>query len=754
MKHRLFNIVFLLLWVNFNYGQGKLLVEVKSESGSIDHSTGRLIGLTFQQENRDSLGKITFSNIPFGSYTLEVTSKGYLTYRQSIDVYQPNQQMDIVLVTDESELDEIVVTGTLKEQTIGESAIKIDLITPKLFQKNPTPNLFQALNMVNGVKPQINCNVCNTGDIHINGMEGPYTMILIDGMPIVSGLSTVYGLMGIPNSIVERIEIMKGPGGALYGSEAMGGIINVITKNAKTAPRILFDQQLSSWMESNTDIAFMAKPSKNIHTLISANYFRYNQKADHNLDGFTDLTLQNRLSLFNKWNFDFRNQPLLSLAARYVYENRWGGQTNWTPDWRGSDSIYGESIYTNRMELISSLILPVKEKLILQTSYNYHYQDSYYGTSPYLAQQHIGFSQFYWDKKINNKHSFVAGYAFRYQFYDDNTPVTQTQLPDNIVLNNPDNTIIQGLFYQHQLTLRTKHTLIGGIRIDYEKEHQFIPSPRLAWKYQINETTQFRINGGTGFRVVNLFTEDHMALTGARKVVIQEDLKPEQSQNLTLHFTKRFPKPTSFILVDAGAFYTIFSNRIIADYDTDPTLVLYENLNGKAITRGVNLNVEFTNAWPLKLISGLTFSDVTYQQADSTGQLETKRQLFAPTLSGNFVISYTHPKTQLSIDITGNWYSPQRLPVQPNDFRPEYSPWFGIVNLQLKRNFKSLECYAGIKNLLNFVPQHPIMRPEDPFNKNTNDPINNPNGYTFDPSYNYASLQGLTFFVGLRLTLK
>ncbi len=124
----------------------------------------------------------------------------------------------------EQNLSEVVVTGTMKEISRLESPIPIEVITPALFKKNPVPSLFEAVGMINGVKPQINCNVCNTGDIHINGMEGPYTMVLIDGMPIVSNLATVYGLSGIPNSIVERIESMKGPGSSLYGSEALGGI--------------------------------------------------------------------------------------------------------------------------------------------------------------------------------------------------------------------------------------------------------------------------------------------------------------------------------------------------------------------------------------------------------------------------------------------------------------------------------------------------------------------------------------------------
>ena len=105
--------------------------------------------------------------------------------------------------------------------------IPIEVYTPQFFKRNPTPNIFFAMENVNGVRPQVNCNVCNTGDIHINGMEGPYTMILIDGMPIVSALSSVYGLMGIPNGMVQRMEVVKGPASTLYGSEAVGGLITV-----------------------------------------------------------------------------------------------------------------------------------------------------------------------------------------------------------------------------------------------------------------------------------------------------------------------------------------------------------------------------------------------------------------------------------------------------------------------------------------------------------------------------------------------
>lgn len=162
----------------------------------------------------------------------------------------------------ETAIPDVVVTGTLKEVRKTESPVPVEVFTPAFFRKNPTPNIFDALQQVNGIRPQLNCNICNTGDIHINGLEGPYTMVLIDGMPIVSSLSTVYGLSGIPNALIERVEVVKGPASSLYGSEAVGGLINIITKNTQHAARLYADYMHTSWNEKNADLGFVLQPSK------------------------------------------------------------------------------------------------------------------------------------------------------------------------------------------------------------------------------------------------------------------------------------------------------------------------------------------------------------------------------------------------------------------------------------------------------------------------------------------------------------
>lgn len=682
--------------------------------------------------------------------TLVVGYVGYTT--DTVILTQGKSFYNISLQPEQGALNEVVVTGTLKEVSRMNSPIPVEVITPQFFRKNPTPNLFEAVGMVNGVQPQIGCNVCNTGDIHINGMEGPYTMILIDGMPIVSSLSTVYGLSGIPNSIVERVEVVKGPASSLYGSEAMGGVINVITKKPERAPRLAIDLMGTSWNEYNTDVAGRFDVGK-VQNLLGVNYFNYSTPYDKNGDGFTDVTLQNRISVFNKISLQRKDDRIASLAARYVYEDRWGGEMDWNSNWRGSDSIYGESIYTKRWEMIAMYQLPVKERIFTQFSYNWHDQNSYYGTTPYMAQQRVAFAQAYWDKEIGTRHNLLLGASYRHTYYDDNTPGTanaDTSNPQNL----PSVTPLPGVFVQEEWSITDAQKLLVGYRYDYDKHHGNVHSPRVAYKLSPNKRNTLRASFGTGYRMVNLFTEDHAALSGAREVVVAEQLKPERSYNSNLNYVLVVNTDPVYMNIDVTGFYSYFTNKIVGDFDADPNKIIYENLDGYAVSQGVSLNTNFVFDFPLKINAGVTYMDVYLNEDDGTGQLQRTRQLHAPQWSGNYVLTYTFPKHLVTIDLTGKWNGPMRLPILPNDYRAEYSPWYTIVNLQVTKRFnKGVELYAGVKNLLNFIPKDPIMRPFDPFDKYADDPVNNPNGYTFDPSYNYASMQGVRGFFGIRYTM-
>lgn len=701
----------------------------------------------------DENGNFEITKVPVGEYTIQISAIGYKNRKQEVVV--KNGKATILSINTEhtgANLDEFVITGTLEELSISESAVPIEVFTPKFFMKNPTPSMFQALEIVNGVRPQINCSVCNTGDVHINGMEGPYTMITIDGMPVVGGLASVYGLNGIPNSMIQRMEIVKGPASTLFGSEAVGGLINVITKTPESAPDLSFDVMGTSWGEINVDLSTKFKLKK-ATSIIGVNYFNYSNPKDNNRDNFTDVTLQDRVSVFNKWSFARKQNRVATLGFRYVYENRWGGEMQWEPQFRGGDSIYGESIHTNRYEIIGKYQLPLKEKVFLSFSYSDHDQDAAYGTTPYIAQQNIAFAQLHWNKSLKKRHNLLLGSAFRYTFYDDNTPATFSSDSLN-PYNNPDEFVLPGVFLQDDISINKKNKVLLGIRYDYDSRHGNIVTPRASYKWMPNEFDILRLSMGTGYRVVNLFTEDHAATSGARDVIIKEALKPEKSINANIHYQKFVNTKFGFIDFNTSLFYTYFTNKISPDYETNPDQIIYDNLEGYAVSRGISFNTSLNFTIPLSLKFGATFLNVFDMNKNEKGNYERQDQLLTEKFSGTFSATYTFYKSNIKIDYSGNVIGPMKLPLVENDFRPGYSSWYSIQNIQITKTFKKgWEVYAGIKNLLNFTPPaYSILRANDPFDKDVNSP-DNPYGYTFDPTYVYAANQGIRGFIGVRFSL-
>ncbi|MBL7851070.1 MAG: TonB-dependent receptor, partial [Cyclobacteriaceae bacterium] len=471
--------IFCLLFLAFGaFGQtGFVRGTVRSGGKPVEFAhvgiEGTAIGASADEE-----GRFVLRSVPLGRQNLKATAIGFQPAARIIHVQEAKEiHVDFELAEDNAELKEVVVTGTLKEVTRLASPIPVEVYSPAFFRKNPTPNIFESLTVVNGVQPQVNCNVCNTGDIHINGLEGPYTMILIDGMPIVSSLSTVYGLAGIPNSLVKRMEIIKGPASTLYGSEAVGGVINIITQDAEAAASLRADAFATTVGEYNLDLSSAVKVGKS-KSLIGLNYFNYTTPFDINGDNFTDVTLQKRISLFNKWSFHRPSGKNASLAVRYIYEDRWGGELPWTHEYRGSNVYYGESIYTNRAEVIGNYALPGKADWQIDYSWNYHLQDSYYGTTKYLADQQVAFAQLRHTRTIG-KHDLLLGLPFRYIAYDDNTPGTASVSG----VNQPAYTYLPGIFVQDEIRFSPAFTTLLGARYDHHNVHGNIFTERVSFKF-------------------------------------------------------------------------------------------------------------------------------------------------------------------------------------------------------------------------------------------------------------------------------
>jgi outer membrane receptor for ferrienterochelin and colicins len=422
------------------------------------------------------------------------------------------------------------------------------------------------------------------------------------------------------------------------------------------------------------------------------------------------------------------------------------------PKHRGGEELYGESIFTRRFEFFGKY--QFNKNLSFQFSFNDHNQNSAYGKILLKADQTIGFGQMVWNKNIA-KHELLMGLAYRFTFYDDNTTATFNDFSSQ---NMASITHLPGLLIQNQTQINPYNTLLLGIRYDHNSIHGNILTPRINYKINNSDKSSIlRLSAGTGYRVAQVFTEDHAALTGARKVVFLDDLNPERSWNANMNFVQKFYlRKGAIIDFDFSLFTTHFSNKIIPDYETDPNKIIYDNLTGKSTSNGISLNINLFAQGGLRINVGATYID-TYVEENGIKTVPFLTERF----QGVWKVEKKWIANDLTLDFTGTNTGALRLPTLGNlDPRPSYSDPFSILNVQLTKTWNNtIEYYGGVKNILNFVPpSNSITRPFDPFDRqvvfdqsgNALPTPSNPYALTFDPTYVYTSNQGIRFFFGIR----
>ena len=752
----------ILLVQLFFFVAASLAAQSATLSGSIHDTDGPLPYATLQVKGT-TLGTTTVDDgsfqleLPEGTYELIASYVGYVSEKQTVTV--PTAVPLRFTLSASAELSEVVITGTQRSTYVTDSPVKVDVITNKQLETYlPTAgtSVVESIALVNGVQEVTACGVCYTNSISINGLPGPYTAILMDGMPIYGNLASVYGLNGIPSMIIDRFEVIKGPSSTLYGSEAVAGVINIITKDPAKQPLLSADIMGTSHLESFGNLAFAPKVGKSAG-YIGLNYAYVNDFDDWNGDGFGDGINLDRVSLFSKWNIHRKSGNRFTLAGKYYYEDRRNGVEAFLRDrayrtLRGNSEIYGESIYTKRAELFGTYAFDRAEDLMLDFSASHHDQDSYYGDAAYVARQSIAYANLRYRLGFGT-HDVLLGATARYQDYDDNSVATQRAESDGGVLNAPDRQFIPGLFVQDEWRVLPQWTVLTGLRLDHYRNHGLIPAPRLSTKFVPSDWTTLRVNFGTGFRIVNLFTEDHAFVTGQREVVIAEQLRPERSYNLAANWHQVYAALGGVGSFDVDGYFTHFTNKILPDYDT-PNRIVYANADGYARTRGIGVN------WSHTFDGGLGYNvGWNFQQATETDAEGTVRAIeFAPRYTGVLTANYRLASADLTLAYTANLTGPMALPevfdldADGNPFvtpRPTTSRVFSTHNLQLTKVFdRSFTLYVGLQNLFNYrQPGSPLVGYNDP---------NAAVGFSdaFDTAYAYAPNHGREVYVGVKWTWK
>ena len=656
-----------------------------------------------------------------------------------------NQTFVVFKLSESQTLNEVVVKGQRDGVIISDlEPIKTEQITQTELGKAACCDLAGCFETQTTVQPQTTNVITNSKELRILGLSGVYNQILIDGFPMIQGLTYTYGISSIPGTLVDNIYVSKGANSVLQGFESISGQINVETKEPDKTDKLFLNTYINSFSEKHLNANYAAKKGKwsnltAFQTVQPANEF------DRDNDSFLDLPKLTRYMISNKlkfgndkdWGWNSR------IGLRYVNEQRIGGQTffNEKTD-MGSTEAYGQMVNINQPEIWTKTGYRLNDRhnFVLFASSFYQIQNSYFGTVKYDANQTNFYGNLQYELNYG-KNSLKTGFSYRHLTLDEDVAFTDNTLQRTYAGNYLRNENIAGVFAENTLKLfNDKLTLITGVRSDNHNQFGTIVTPRTLLKYDISPNTIVRANIGTGWRTVNLFSENINLLVSSRDIVFAEQLEPERALNTGVNFTQKFNTENVTGFFSADYYRTDFQNQIFPDYDTDPTKAIIENFSGKSVSNTFQAEV-YLNFWQkFEFKTGYSFLDV-YREIDGQKVLLP----FNPRHKVVTTLGYKPLSDKFHIDMNIHWYGQQRLPntqSNPPEFqRPDFSENYMLVNAQFTYNLQKFELYAGCENIFDFRQLRPIIGWQDPF------------GQYFDTSSVWGPTRGRELYAGVRFKI-
>jgi outer membrane receptor for ferrienterochelin and colicins len=681
----------------------------------------------------DDKGKFLIENVPFGSHDLTASYLGFndVTKKVTINVQNAKIVLEFVLEESNFNLNEIVITGTKTAKRQTDSPVIVNVVNSKTLANVQACNLADGLKFQPGLRVETNCQTCNYTQLRMNGLAGGYSQILVNGRPIFSPLTGLYGLEQLPVNMIERIEVVRGGGSSLYGSSAIGGTVNVITKVPKSNNYEMSytHQTIEGKANDNTLTGNTTVVSENRNAGVSL-FINHRERDwyDHNGDNFSELPkLENTSIGANIFFIPTENQKV-ELSLSNMNEYRYGGemtdrvaylteqseerthnvwmgsadyQINFNDDY-SSFITYGAWQNTKRKHYTG--IFP-DEPADIQA----HIENPPYGTSNTTTLQGGFQLNHKMDDFIKGTNTFTLGTEY---LYDDVLDVIPSY---NYMIDQTTRNF--GLFLQSDWQFTKSLNLLSGVRMD---QHNLVDglvfNPRLSLLYKHKEFTQFRLNYGTGFRAPQAFDSDlHIAFAGGgvSRISLSPDLEPEKSQSLSGSINYDRPSENFIFGFTIEGFYTRLNDAFfLQPVGEDEFGQLFEKQNGQGATvQGGTLELRMNYAQKLQIEAGFTLQtsefDAPVQYIDG---LEGIREFTrTPNQYGFATLTY-NPNTRINFNLNYVYTGSMKVPhfagatnqlvdeiITANSFS-ELGTKLGY-KIPLKAMESNLEVYAGVKNI-------------------------------------------------------
>ena len=747
-----------LLVVMFSTG---LSAQTYSISGKIADEKSPLTSVTVLVKelstgtSTNQTGNFIFQKIPNGNYTLKVSFIGYLS--QEINVVVNNSDVtvpDIILKKDFLQLEQVIVTSTRNELLRKDAPIVCNLLDDKILTATQSITLSEGLSFQPALRIENNCQNCGFNGLRMNGLEGAYSQILIDGRPIYNSLQGVYGLEQIPANMIERVEVVRSGGSALYGSSAVAGTVNVITKEPTENSYYLTTNQsfINGTAPDRTYLLGSDVVNENKTAGLSLNGFNRNRGHwDSNGDGFSEIGQLKATSFSVKAYYRPTNLSKLTINAFNIYEFRRGGNQFEKPF---HETDITESTTHNILNggiTYEQYTKNEKHKFSLYANAQNLKRDSYYGAGQGIndygnSEDNSMVTGLQYSGKLGEfaggNHTLVSGFEYNQNNLKDNAPSY------NRFINQTANQF--GFYLQDVWEIGDKVNVLLGGRIDnHNLVGEPIISPRANILYKILPDLQFRVGYARGFRAPQVFDEDlHITQVGGGGTVVtnNSNLTPEYSNafSSSLDFNKYYKNWAIGLTIDG--FYTQLTDVFILEElgNTTNGDLIVERRNGEGATvAGITINPKLQYKDKLSFQLGLTLQQSNYEtpvQWSETVENTSNRFFRTPNNYGFYVMTWDATKNftlNLSGVYTGSMIAQHYAGYIAEDVL-ETTPTFFENNVKVDYTFKvkadfNVILSGGIQNYTNAYQKDFDLGPDR------------------DSAYIYGPGRPRTYFLGMSL---
>jgi outer membrane receptor for ferrienterochelin and colicins len=689
-------------------------------------------GLKSTKTNKN--GMYAFKNLPEGKYIVTVSNSFYQTSKKEITINSAGSvTLNFELIAFQNNLDVVVITGTKTGKRKTQSPVIVNVLDSKTLDNLQVCNLSEGLKFQPGLRVETNCQTCNYQQLRMNGLAGGYSQILINGRPIFSPLMGLYGLEQLPVNMIDRIEVVRGGGSSLYGSSAIGGTVNVITKIPKRDSFELnsFYQNIGGQTSDyliNGNASFVSE-NKDAGVSLFLTH-RERDFFDANGDNYSEIPKIENNSIGANLFFKPTDNQKIELSISNLNEYRFGGEMVDKPAYLTQQSEerkhkiwLGSLDYQyNFKDQKSSLITYAAWQNTDRTHYTGIIPDEEPALQNHLENPPYGMSK---------NQTLQGGLQFNYRldaFLKGSNVITigteyiSDKVFDEIKSYNyvvDQHTKDFGSFAQSDWEILPSLNLLSGVRMDvHNLVDNVVFSPRFALLYKLKTNTQFRLSYGTGFRAPQAFDSDlHVAFAGGgvSRVIYDPNLKEERSKSWSA--SVNYDKPTeNFIFgFTLEGFYTHLQDAFILENSgSDAFGEIFEKQNGDGATvQGITVELRANLEQKIQFESGFTFQSSKFQNAVTyiEGVAPTRDFLRTPNQYGfaNLTMNASKKlKLNLNYVFTGTMKI-SHFAGAPNQITDEFlnTPTFSEVNSKIgytipsKKYDMNFEIYGGLKNMLN-----------------------------------------------------